>query len=83
MSPRGERDLRGQRRAGHWQPAWKVRAGETIAIVDHPNDSPRLIVETDYEDDSRTIRIAVDSTFQELTALVERVQLGFTAANIR
>ncbi len=23
-------------RAGHWQQGWKVRAGDTIAITDHP-----------------------------------------------
>lgn len=73
-------------RAGHWQPVWKVRAGQTIAIVDHPNDTPRLIVETDYTHGDGgsppTLRISVDSTFKRLDAVLDRITTALTAANL-
>jgi hypothetical protein len=42
-------------RAGNPQPVWKVRAGDTIAITNFPNDAPRLIVETDYNDETKQL----------------------------
>jgi hypothetical protein len=42
-------------RQGNWQPAHKVRAGETVAITDHPNSRPRLITETTWDNDQKTI----------------------------
>jgi hypothetical protein len=48
-------------RAGHWQPVWKVRAGDTVAITDFPNARPRLIVETSYDHSSYTLNMSVDS----------------------
>lgn len=69
-------------RAGHWQPVWKVRSGDRIATVDHPNDRPRRVVETDYQHDSKTITIAVDSTFKRLDAAVDRVTTALTAASL-
>jgi hypothetical protein len=59
--------------AGHWQQAWKPRAGQTIAITNYPNSRPRLIVETDYDHSSLTTRIAVDSTFRRVDAFMDRV----------
>jgi hypothetical protein len=44
-------------RAGNRQPVSKVRAGDTIAITNFPNDAPRLIVETDYDDESKTLKL--------------------------
>lgn len=60
-------------RAGNPQPTWKVRAGDTIAITNFPNDTPRLIVETDYDDEQKQIRIGVDKPFQLLDAYLDRV----------
>ena len=60
-------------RAGNEQPVWKVRAGDKIAITDFPNDTPRLIVETDYNDDDKSVSIAVDLPFQLLDAYLDRL----------
>jgi hypothetical protein len=60
-------------RAGHWQPAWKVRAGDTIAITNHPNDRPRLIHETTWDDNDKALTISVDAPAQALDALFDRV----------
>jgi hypothetical protein len=60
-------------RAGIEQPVWKVRAGDTIAITNFPNDSPRLIVETDYDDNEKGLKIAVDRPFRALDAIIDRL----------
>lgn len=69
-------------RAGHWQQGWKVRAGDTIAITDHPNDSPRLVTETSWNHDSKQLTITVDSTNQRIEALFDRVSTALTAAGL-
>ncbi|MDQ3934160.1 MAG: hypothetical protein M3340_05965 [Actinomycetota bacterium] len=61
--------------AGHWQQVWKMRAGDTISITDFPNDRPRLIVETDYNDDF-SLDVSVDSTFQRIDAAFDRLTTG-------
>jgi len=70
-------------RAGHWQPVWKVRADDTITITDHPNDRPRLIVETDYDADSKTITIGVDATLPRVDAVFDRINGALGAAGIQ
>jgi hypothetical protein len=69
-------------RQGHYHPCWRVRAGDRIAITDHPNDRPRLVAETDYQHDSRTISIAVDSSFKRLDAVLDRLSTALSAANL-
>jgi hypothetical protein len=69
-------------RAGNLQPVSKVRAGERIAITNFANDRPRLIRETDYDDDSKGLRIAVDNTFQTMEALFDRVQNALSARGL-
>lgn len=69
-------------RQGDWQPVWKVRAGDTIAITDFPNDSARLIVETDYTDDGKSISLAIDKPFQFLPAFLDRVSNALTARGL-
>lgn len=80
----GEIRVRGwvRDRGGHWQPAWRVRAGDTIAITDFPNSRPRLIGETDYDDTSKELRVAVDSTFKTMEAYTERTVTALKAANL-
>jgi hypothetical protein len=58
-------------RAGNPQPVWKVRAGDTIAITNF-NDLIRLIVETDYDDETKEIRLAIDKPFALLDAYLDR-----------
>jgi hypothetical protein len=70
-------------RAGHWQQCWKVRNGDRIALIDHPNDRPRLVVETSYQHDpTPTVSIAVDSTFKRLDAALDRVATSLSAAGL-
>jgi hypothetical protein len=69
-------------RAGNDQPAWKPRAGDTISITNFPNDTPRLIVETDYNDEDKTLRIAVDRPFQLLEAYLDRVGTALGARGL-
>lgn len=69
-------------RAGNSQPASKVRSGQTIAITNFPNDRPRLIVETGYNDDkSLTIHVEqpaalVEAYFDRLNNAAEAAGLG-------
>lgn len=69
-------------RAGHWQPAWKVRCDDRIAITNYPNDRPRLIVETDYQHDDHSMTIAVDDTFQRIDAVFDRITTALKNANL-
>ena len=69
-------------RAGHWQPVWKVRAGDRVSITDHANDRPRRIHETSYQHDERQVTIAVDSTMQRLDAVIDRISTALAAANL-
>jgi hypothetical protein len=59
-------------RAGNEQPVWKVRAGDTIAITNF-NDAVRLIVETDYDDEAKQVRLSIDKPFALLDAYLDRV----------
>ncbi len=71
-------------RAGHWQPVWKVRAGDRVAITSSASlsDRPRLISETSYDHDNRSVTIAVDSTMRSLPAVLDRIQTALAAANL-
>lgn len=69
-------------RAGHWQPGWKVRAGDMVAITDHPNDSPRLVTETAWNHDSKQLTITVDSSAKRLDAVLDRIGLALTAGGL-
>jgi hypothetical protein len=70
-------------RAGHWQAVSKVKYGDRVAIVDHPNQRPRLVHETDYSHDgSPTCQVAVDNTFQRLDAYFDEVAVALAAANV-
>lgn len=60
-------------RAGVEQPVWKVRAGDRISVTNFPNDSPRLIVETGYDDETKTITLAIDRPSPLLDAFLERI----------
>ena len=71
-----------QDRAGNRQPGWKVRAGETVAITDHPNDAPRLIHETGWDDEAKTLTITVDGPPSILDAQLDRVTTALKAAGL-
>ncbi len=66
----------------HWQQGWKPRASETIALVNHPNDAPRLITQTNWDQDSKVLRISVDNGYQLLQAYLARMANARSAANL-
>lgn len=70
-------------RAGHWQQAWKVRAGDRLIISDLPNDSVRVVGETEWNHDAKTLSISVDSSFKRLDAILARVGVSLEAANLK
>jgi hypothetical protein len=69
-------------RAGNPQPVWKVRAGDTIAITNFPNDTPRLIVETDYDDEQKQVSMSIDRPFALLDAYLDRLANAVSAAGL-
>lgn len=71
-------------RAGHAQPAWKVRAGQRVAITSSTSlsDRPRMISETTYDHDSRQVSITLDGGVKRLDAVVDRITTALQAANL-
>jgi hypothetical protein len=71
-------------RQGHPQPAWKVRAGDRVAITSSTSlsDRPRMISETTYDHDSRKVTINLDSGVKRLDAVVDRLTVALQAANL-
>jgi hypothetical protein len=69
-------------REGVEVPAWKVRAGDTIAVTDFPNDQPRLIVETSWDDERKELSISVDRPFALLDSYIDRLSNAVTARNV-
>lgn len=71
-------------RAGHWQPVWKVRAGDTVAITSSTSlsDRPHLIVETAYDHESYTVTIGVDNTLVRVDAILDRLSTALAANNL-
>lgn len=70
-------------RAGHWQQGWKVRASDRLIISDLPNDSVRVVGETEWNHDSKTLTIAVDSSFKRLDAILARLGVAVEASNLQ
>lgn len=69
-------------RAGNEQPVWKVRAGDTIAITNFPNDSPRLIHETSYDDESKVVTLSIEAPASAMDAVFDRIGTALTAAGL-
>lgn len=71
-------------RTGNWQPVWKVRAGDSIRLTSSASlsDRPRLIHETQYNHDSHSLTIGVDSTLRNLEAFLDRQQTALQAAGL-
>jgi hypothetical protein len=56
-------------------PAWKVRAGDTVSFVDASDPSPRRIVNTSYDDSTKSNTIQLDQPPDSLQALLERLSV--------
>lgn len=69
-------------RAGHWQQGWKVRSSDRLKITDLPNDTVRVVGETAWDHDSKTLTIAVDSSFKRLDAILARLGVAVEAAGL-
>lgn len=69
-------------RAGNWQQGWKVRAGDTVTVSSFPNDQPRLIHEATWDDESKTLTLAVDAPPSTLDAYQDRVINALTARGL-
>lgn len=69
-------------RAGKWVPAWKIRAGDRIRLTSSASlsDRPRLVAETQYSHDTRSVTVAVDSTLRFLEGYVDRITSSIQAA---
>jgi hypothetical protein len=70
-------------RAGHWQQGWKVRASDRLIISDLPNDSVRVVGETEWNHDTKQLTIAVDSSFKRLDAILARLGVAVEASNLQ
>lgn len=69
-------------REGNLHPGDEVRATDRVAITDHPNDRPRLITETSWNDQTFQGQIAVDSTVKRMDAFLDRVATAIRAGNL-
>jgi hypothetical protein len=69
-------------RAGNWQPASKVRAGDTVAITSLYTDAPRLIHETTYDDEQDAMTMALDAPPAVLDAYIDRLTTGLQARGL-
>jgi hypothetical protein len=69
-------------RAGHWQQAWKVRAGDRIVLSNQPNDSVRVVGETSWDHKTKTLTIAVDSSLKRLDPILARLGVAIEASNL-
>lgn len=69
-------------RAGHWRPGWMVRSSDRLIISDMPNDRVRVVHEASWDHETKTVKIAVDSTIKELDAILARFGIALEAANL-
>jgi hypothetical protein len=56
---------------GTKQPCWKVRAGDTISVMDQGSTSPRLITETSWQ--NGVLRITTDNAVDSLAVVQQRI----------
>lgn len=69
--------------AGHWQQGWKPRCSQTLGILNHPDDAPRLITATpNWDQETKTLEITVDAPPKTLDAIVARQMRAREAANL-
>lgn len=69
-------------RVGNWQPVWKIRAGDLISVTNFPNDSPRLVHDALYNDDDKTVTLAIDAPADALDAYLDRLSVALQARGL-
>jgi hypothetical protein len=69
-------------RVGNWQPAWMVRAGDRLRISSLPFDGPRLVTETVWDNEAKTMTISVEGAASGVDSLMERQLVGIAARNL-
>lgn len=69
-------------RFGAWWPSSMVRCSQTIAVEDFPNDRPRLISETTFDDASSQCEVAVEGGKQVVEAWIDRIAGALEAASV-
>ncbi|MEY2467601.1 MAG: hypothetical protein QOF21_299 [Actinomycetota bacterium] len=67
--------------AGHWNQYWKPRYGQTIGVLDHENDAPRLITEAKWDVASESTIISTDNG--EVNGLEAMVDYVYTSLKAR
>lgn len=65
----------------HWHPAYNVRNSQTLGIKNHPDDAPRLITSTLWNDKAKILTITVDAPDKVLDAVVARQEQARAARN--
>lgn len=72
-------------RQGNWQPGWKVRSGDTVAVLNAGDaliDAPRLIHAKTWDCDSHTLTMAVDAPPDRLPAYMDRITNALQARGL-
>lgn len=64
---------------GVWWPAWKMRSGDTLTVVDAHDTSPRRIIRKSYDDTQKAASISLDSPPDGLQALLSRLGVSLSA----
>lgn len=62
-----------RRNGGGWEPAYRMRAGDTVLVENRAGATPQLVVETDYDGDQHTVTLAVNSRFKRPDALLDEL----------
>lgn len=68
--------------AGHWRQGWQVRTSQTLGILDHPQDFPRLIYATGWTQDGKSLDITVDAPPSTLDSVVARHAIALQARGL-
>lgn len=68
---------------GNWHAGWEPRNSQTIGVMDHPYDVPRLIYATSWDQEARVLEVTVDAPPERLTAIVARHELAVAAMSGR